>query len=249
MTGTMMATVPTVVDEPMDFTVIAHSPKEMEAAQRSLILWAARKIQMVKNELADAQEQFRLHKEKKWSVDGWRSQILKQERRAEFYRKIKMALEAGYYIVPPFPMDIFAIRTKRSYPERRDSTYPDNHDQLPQVLPAGEGRYVDPKPSRRSYEENQKQRDGTTKAVTHYYAREFQDVDFPFKLAKAEIREATDQAMRLGVFDQMGVLPRVRAPDPIVCGQILYPNTRLWHNNDHKAVTFFVTWWLDTRTL
>ncbi len=39
------ALVETVVDMPMDFTVIATSPKDMESGQRSLILWAARKIQ------------------------------------------------------------------------------------------------------------------------------------------------------------------------------------------------------------
>lgn len=243
------AIVPTILDEPMDFTVIANSLREMEAAQRSLILWAARKIQMVKNEIEAAREQFNLHKQNKWSTDGWRTQILKQERRAEFYRKIKMALEAGYYIVPPFPVDVFAIRTKRASPHQYDGTHSDNHDQLAQVLPAGEGRYVDPKPRRSSYQLDEKQRDGAMKAVTHYYASGYQDVDFPFKLARAEIREATDKAMRLKIFDQFGVLPRVRKPDPIVCGQIIVPNRTAYRFAQRDAITFFVTWWLDTRTL
>lgn len=252
MANELIATIDTVVDLPADFTVIATSPKDMEAGQRSLILWAARKIQMVKNELGELREQFKLAQENKWATAGWRSQILKQERRADFYRKIKAALEAGYYIVPPFPLDIFAIRTNKRLPERRDGTLPDNHNQAAQVLPAGEGRYVDPRPVRWSYEQNEKQRDGTMKAVTHYYAREFQDADFPFKLAKAEIRSATDAAMGLRVFDRMGVLPRTRNPDPIVCGQILVPNQpsyayKPW--NEPKAVNFFVAWWLDTRTL
>jgi hypothetical protein len=34
------AIVKTVNDMPMDFTVVANSPKEMERAQQSLILWA-----------------------------------------------------------------------------------------------------------------------------------------------------------------------------------------------------------------
>lgn len=246
----MSALVPTVVDEPMDFTVIANSPKEMEAAQRSIILWAARKIQMVKNEIEVAREQFKLHQENHWGTAGWRSQIMKHERRAEFYRKIKAALEAGYYIVPPFPIDVFAIRTKRAGPKPLDSTYRDNHDQLPEVLPIGEGRYVAPKPERSNYTVDEKQRDGTTRAIKHYYATEFQDVDFPFKLARAEIRTATDKALQLGVFDTLGVLPRVSAPDPIVCGQILVPNKPLYRSYVHnRAVTFFVTWWLDTKTL
>lgn len=244
------AIVDTVVDLPMDFTVIANSPKDMEAGQRSLILWAARKIQMVKNELVEMREQFKLAQEHKWNTSAWRSQILKTERRAEFYRKIKMALEAGYYIVPPFPVDVFAIRTAKLRPERLDGRNSNDHDQVPQVLSAGEGRYVDRTPERSSYASTDKRADGTRHDVTKYYASDFQDVDFPFKLAKAEIRAATDKALGLKVFDTLGVLPRMRAPDPIVCGQIYYPNVRLWRSyENNKAVNFFVAWWLDTRTL
>lgn len=244
------ALVPTIMDDQSDFTVIATSPAAMETAQRSLILWAARKLQTVKTEIAEALEQYNLAKTHKWSTTAWNTQIRKHEKRAEFYRKIKMALEAGYYIVPPFPIDVFAIRTAKTLPNRMDSTHPNNHDQPAQTLPAGEGRYVDPRPTRRSYEMPEKQRDGTSKAVTHYYAREFQDADFPFKLAKAEIRQATDAAMGLKVFDRIGVLPRTRSPDPVVCGQIFVPNQPSHYSQDSmKAVTFFIAWWLDTKTL
>lgn len=244
------ALVPTILEDMSDFTVIATSPAAMETAQKSLILWAARKIQAVKTEIAEAVEQHGIAKAHKWSTTAWAGQIRKHEKRAEFYRKIKMALEAGYYIVPPFPIDVFAIRTAKAFPKRMDSTHPNNHDQPAQILPAGEGRYVDPRPIRKSYEEPTKQRDGTIKSVTNYYAREFQDADFPFKLAKAEIREATDAAMGLKVFDRIGVLPRTRAPDPVVCGQIFAPNQPGYYSQDSmKSVTFFVAWWLDTKTL
>jgi hypothetical protein len=243
------AIVPSIVDIPMDFTVVANSPKEMETAQKSLILWSARKIQMLKTELAESQEQLRLHIEKKWSTAGWRSQILKQEKRVDFYRKIKMALEAGYYIVPPFPIDIFAIRTKRETPHEYDSTYRDNHNQPAQCLPAGEGRYVDPRPVRDSYTAEVKQKDGSNKVVTRYFATDYKEVDFPFKLARAEIRDLTDKAMNLKIFDRLGVLPRVRKPDPIVCGQIILPNQKLYRWDGGESINFFVAWWLDTKTL
>lgn len=239
----------TIVDEPLDFTVIANSPGEMESAQNSLILWAARKIQMLKTDLAESQEQLRLHVEKKWNTAGWRSQILKQEKRVDFYRKIKMALEAGYYIVPPFELDIFAIRTKRAEPHLYHSTSPDNHNQPAQVLPPGEGRYVDPRPVRESYIEQEAQRDGTKRAVTHYYATEYREADFPFKLARAEIRSLTETAMAMKVFDRLGALPRTRNPDPIICGQIIVPNQPQYRWDGGKAVNFFVAWWMDTRTL
>ena len=244
------AIVDTVNDMPIDFTVVANSPKEMEAAQRSLILWASRKIMAIKTEAQDAIEQLRIAKDKKWSTSAWTRQVSKYESREQFYRKIKAALEAGYYIVPPFPIDIFAIRTKRTHPKPMSSSYRDNHDQDPQILAIGEGRYVDPKPIREHDTDIVSDGKGGTKSVTTYYATEFSDVDFPFKLARSEIRDATNAAMAMGIFDRMGVLPRQRAPDPLVCGQILFPNQPSYYRGDSlKAVTFFVSWWLDTRTL
>jgi len=247
--------VPTVVDEPMDFTVIAKSPAEMKAAQRSLILWAARKIQFQKQEIAEAKEQLRIAKERKWETAAWRKEVTKRENQASYFRKIKAALEAGYYIVPPFPIDILAIRTDRKEPRHMTGENRDNHDQVPSVLPIGEGRYVDPKPTRESYVEVEKRHDYKTnqmmdKQITYYYATGFEDVSFPFKLARAEVKEAAINAMGLKIFDTLGVLPRVRKPDPVVCGQIYVPNKRLWNSYEHnEAVTFFVAWWLDTKLL
>ena len=250
---TIPALMPTVVDEPMDFTVIATNPAAMQEAQRSLILWAARKIQSVKEEIASATEQLELARKNKWSPAAWSREVLKHQKRADYYRKIKMALEAGYYIVPPFPIDIFAIRTKRNWPHHYDSHSPDNHDQPAQLLPAGEGRYVDPKPSRRSFQTQEGvKKDGSQNMVTYFRADDYQPVDFPFKLARSEIREATDAALGLKIFDRLGVLPRQRAPDPIVCGEILLPNQPSYAYSRFgtpKSVLFFVAWWLDTKTL
>lgn len=244
---TLPAMVDTVIEQPMDFTVMATSPAEMEGAQRSLILWCARKIQATKEELAEAKEQLEIARQNKWNTSAWSRQALKHERRGEFYRKIKSALEAGYYIVPPFPLDIFAIRTDRVNPERKDSEYRDNHNQKALSLPEGQGRYVDPKPIRQGYIDKRKKADGTIRDVTMYYAREFASVDFPFKLAKPEVLGATAKAMALKIFDRLGVLPAFRAADPIVCGQILYPDQPRY--GEPKTVTFFVAWWLDTKTL
>lgn len=247
--------VPTVVDEPMDFTVIAKSPAEMAAAQRSLILWAARKIQFQKREIVEAEEQLRIAKERKWDTAAWRKEVTKRENQANYFRKIKAALEAGYYIVPPFPIDLFAIRTDRKKPQHMTSESRDNHDQPAAVLPIGEGRYVDPKPVRESYVEVEKRKDYASgqmvdKQITYYEATAFEDVSFPFKLARAEIKEASIKAMGLKIFDSLGVLPRTRKPDPVICGQIYVPNIKIWKNNEYnKAVTFFVAWWLDTKLL
>lgn len=240
------ATVTTVMDEPMDdFIVYANNPADMVGAQRSMILWAARKIQANKVELAEAQRNLDAAKANKWSPAAWARQVKIITEKADFYRKVKTALEAGYYIVPPFPVDLFAIRTKRATPGGKWQTYKwrDHHEKKAQLLPVGEGRYVSPDPKLEHYASEVKNSQGQMVTKDHWRPSEFKDADFPFKLAKAEIMDATRAAMALKVFDQMGALPTHRAPDPIICGQILMP-----HRNK-QPVTFFVSWWLDTKTL
>jgi hypothetical protein len=245
-----VATVDLTEDMPADFTVIATTPAGMIEAQKSLIVWADRKIESIRVESREAIEQLAIAVQRKWKTDAWRRQVAKYERRIEFYEKIKAALNAGYYIVPPFPIDVFAIRTKRETPKAKDSEYHNNHDQDAQILPVGEGRYVSPVPVTESYADTKTLSDGKTKEITRHFASEFADVDFPFKLARSEIRDATNAAMAMGIFDRIGVLPRTRAPDPLVCGQIIVPNQPSYYSGDSlKCVTFFVAWWLDTKTL
>ena len=48
-------TVPTILDDADDFTVFATNPADMVGAQKSMILWCARKIQATKVDMAEAQ--------------------------------------------------------------------------------------------------------------------------------------------------------------------------------------------------
>jgi len=237
--------VPTILDTSDDFTVFATNPADMVGAQRSMILWCARKIQAVKSELAEAQTNLDAAKANKWSPAAWAKQVKLHLDKIEFYKKIKTALEAGYYIVPPFPVDTFAIRVKDTASPKGNWTDTGWHrfEQSAKMLAAGEGHYVSPIPSREMTTFPKKKTDGTEVQIRHWRPAEFVDADFPFKLAKAEIMEATRAAMALKVFDRMGALPAARAPDPIICGEILLPHRK------GQAVTFFVSWWLDTKTL
>lgn len=239
------AVVETVVETPMDFTVFANNPADMVGAQKSMILWTARKIQAEKAELAEAERNIAAAKANKWSPAAWQRQVNRLNDKIEFYKKVKMALEAGYYIVPPFPVDLFAIRTDKAAPRGKwkHGAWRDNHEQKARVLPAGAGRYVSPDPKLTSITYSETRKDGSKTERTQWRPDEWKAADFPFKLAKAEIMEATRAAMALKVFDQMGALPTHRAPDPIICGQILMPHRK------GQAVTFFVSWWLDTATL
>lgn len=239
------AIIPAILDDADDFTVFANNPADMVGAQKSMILWSARKIQSVKLELAEAQSNLDAAKVHKWSPAAWAKQVKLLTDKVEFYKKIKMALEAGYYIVPPFPVDTFAIKVKSGAKPKGNwtsSTW-SRFTHSAKMLPAGEGQYVSPDPRRVQADFPQKMKDGTERQIRHVKPIEFIAADFPFKLAKAEIMEATRAAMALGIFDRMGALPAARAPDPIICGEILLPHRK------GQAVTFFVSWWLDTKTL
>ncbi len=249
--------VPTIVDEPMDFTVVARNPQEMAGAQRSMILWAARKIQAEKELLADAVTNLDTATKSKWKTAPWRNRMNISAKKIEFYKKIKTALEAGYYIVPPFPIEMFAIRTKRDDPKRQGWTIygnesrPNMRPEVADPLPEGEGQYVSAIPEtgwsgneERKWDEQKKQCVPTGRYT--WWAEKYGAVDFPFKLAKAEVLTAAAQAMALKVFDQIGILPRSTSPvtpDPMILGQILAPHRK------NAPVTFFIAWWLDTRTL
>lgn len=244
--------VPTVADELMDFTVIATSPADMEKGQRSLILWAARKIQAIKSEIAEVEEQLAIAVQHKWGRGGWQNQIRKHKARLEFYKKIKAALEAGYYIVPPFPVEVFAIRRSDNTPTYAGHNVSHRNsitEERAEILPVGEGDYYDPRPKVGTDLENETKKDGSVVPVKKFYADTLKAVDFPFKLAKPEILGKTAEAMALKIFDRLGILPGTRRkPDPIICGQIIIPGQERWFFNP-GVVNFFVAWWLDTSTL
>jgi hypothetical protein len=115
----------------------------------------------------------------------------------EFYKKVKAALEAGYYIVPPFPVDTFAIRVKDNCPPQRQlvGLAGGTGSSRPPMLPAGEGQYVTSSPAAGGAPVSQKENRWFTVQITHYRPIRVPAADFPFKLAKAEIMEATRAAM------------------------------------------------------
>lgn len=229
----------------LDITVFATKPHEMAAAQLAMIDWATSKVAEVRAELSDAQASLEIAVSSGWRIEALERIVNKAARMVTFYEKIKVALEAGYYIVPPFPIDIFTIRTDRKNPNKKLSTSRwERHLQAARMLPVGAGRYVSDSPTvyQRTFPAY-----GTGKNEgerTEYWAEQFRDVAFPFGMAKPQVMEATAAAMAMKVFDQLGVLPGTRKPDPIICGQILKPG-----NYRPTPVTFFVAWWLDTKTL
>lgn len=232
-----------------DVIAIARTPAEMEQAQNDLVVWAKGKLEAVRAELNEAQESLKIAQRSKWSTSRWQRVVGRARARMIFYTKVKRALEAGYYIVPPFPVDVFAVRTDRNNPSGTlvssyKWTSTEALNQKPRRLPEGEGEYVAAEPE--VWMRDLSHTDAKGKEISRYqhYAKEFREVDFPFTFAKPQLLERVSQAMKEKIFDQFGVLPKYqRKGDPIVVGQILHPMP----NRD--PVTFFVGWWLDTKDL
>jgi len=238
----------TVVDAKTDADLSALTPVEMLQCQTTLIEWCKRKIAVTcteRDELEGAYKHAVAHK--------WKSGTLKRHwelaaKRVEYYKKMLTALEAGYYIVPNFPVTLFAIRTDRKKPARiiRTESYVPNLSQDARTLPVGKGEYKNPVPTLRQSEQFKDQHGRT---VRNYWADKWDELEFPANMAKLHIMEATTKAMQLKVFDELGMLPadRQRHPDPILVGHIIDP--RPVGYGPPKYITFMIAWHLDTRTL
>jgi hypothetical protein len=236
-------------DEPADpeenLALIALTPGDMPEQQRKLSAWCERKIALVERELgtwAALQEEAIQGGFKHASYTAGCNRTAK---RIDYYKKIKAAVDAGYLIVPNMPTVTFAVRVKRAKPPRHEtgSEWSAAHAAA-ELLPAGEGRYVDEK----NYTESETLPDTNYKGEpiekVRFFATAFdEDVDFPLQGVMPEVLRATSRAMALRLFDQLGVVQNSGGRDPIVVGQLLDPR------GNRRLTTFFVAWWLNTATL
>lgn len=226
-----------------DVTLYATDPREMAQAQHGMVAWCQKKIDEATRQRDDFENNMQRVADAGWPREAakWRRQVIKAQRRFEFYEKLKVALEAGYLIVPPLPFQAFAIRTKRASPKWQSLGQHSDHEQRAEPLKAGAGHYENPFPQVNLHTDRSKDAQGKEVVEKWTSPGAFKPIDFPFALAKPEILNATTKAMALKVFDALGVLPRYRAPDPIVVGEIISPTGNRVH--------FFVAWWLDPEKL
>jgi len=240
--------------QPTETTVhlVARNPNEMALAKTSLEMWLKNKIKQSDDEaseLFDATEHARIHK---WKHETLAKHANLARRRAQFYEKALKAVEAGYTLVPNFPVDVFAVRVKRATPlhDQETSTYSKANaiskasDIAPAVLPIGEGQYVSPTPMGRTGDFIDK---STGKDVKTYFftTTDYTDVVFPMEAARVEVMSATSEAMAMRVFDSIGISPQSRKGDPLIIGTILGPK----HGYQQKEISFLIAWHLDLRTL
>jgi hypothetical protein len=240
-----------VADVADDLHLIARSPAEMATAQKSLAVWCDAKIAILQkdaDELGQGAEIARKHK--------WRAGVLEKHhvvavKRIEFYEKVKAAVEAGYCVIPNFPVEVFAIRTCLAKPRpKKDRNIFDNKRQSSESPPLGEGEHQDPLPiihERRLPDKLDSA--GNPKVVHEYFARAFEEeIDFPLSVARPEIMSATVEAMALRCFDELGVLPgrKAKRGDPLVVGIIRDHSKRYY---DDQSVSFLIAWYVDTRAI
>ena len=248
-------------EEVKDLVVVATNPGEMQEAQSALIDWASRKLASLATELGDYKTGLEKARKNRWNAGVLTRAVQRVEKEINFYEKVHEALKEGYCIIPNMPMDVFAIRTTKKRPKKNETTRWDVDDQKTSSPPIGEGRYVDPEatvlrrilPAAEGQVSGQEQR----------WAEKFQEVDFPFVMAKPRVLDQTEKALTLKIFDELGILPgrpgrRPTMPskmnhsmnnehsDPMVIGRI---SMKTGPYNRRKEISFLVSWFVDTRDL
>ncbi|MDP2735632.1 MAG: hypothetical protein Q8P12_05500 [bacterium] len=211
--------------------LVALSAGDLPGAQAKTIEWVQRKIESLETHKQECVGNYEEARKAKWKSASWQAQITKTKASITYYEKIRIALEAGYQIIPNFPVSAFAIRVgedetaRIKWSENRWSVFTDT----PSLLESGEGKYV-------SDRLPQYQTQGEDKAK--FYSGDYQDVDFPVKLVRPVVLEATRRAMERRVFDQFAAVVNSTKGDPIVVGQV-------FDRYRNRTATFFISWWLD----
>lgn len=230
-----------------DLTLVALTPADLAPAQASLVAWCDRKIAAMEAERADLAANLELATAHGWKHASVVATLNRTHKRVLYYQKMKAAVEAGYLIVPNFPIDVFAVRVQRAkQPEQSDSYEYNRAYQTarPELLPAGAGRYVDERLQITDNSHERRLADGKTEHVSRFTSGDYDDIDFPVTLVKPAVLQATQRAMALKVFDEMGTVENSsRRGDPIVVGRLIDPRSH------GRCTTFFVAWWLDTASL
>lgn len=242
-------------EPPLEMVVVAHNPQEMKVAQQKLVEWSSGKVASLKKDKEELEENLAIAKKNKWRTNTLIRHVGLAQKNLEYYEKIHAALEAGYVIVPNFPVDVFAIRTTRKNPkENFRSTKsawggpPSISDQASNRPPVGEGRYVNSQAVEKT-STNVVEHKPNEKPVYQMarWAEKFGEVDFPFSLAKPRILESTAKAMAHRIFDDLGILParqRAAGGDPMVIGRIIHKR-----GYNETIVSFMVAWFIDTKDL
>ena len=90
---------------------MATTPAMMQTAQKHMVEWCNVRLEREKIEITDLELTISAAQYAGLKVGAWRRRLAMSRAKMVFYRKTRAALVEGYYIVPPFPVQTFAIRT------------------------------------------------------------------------------------------------------------------------------------------
>lgn len=228
-----------------NFSFVATTPAQMELAQHNMTIWCDQRIETEKLEIAELERTIAEVQNAGLKDGAWKRRLALSRAKIMFYRKVKGALLQGYYIVPPFPVQLFAIRTNQRWPRSGyTTTYAHGSDftQKARKLEEGKGEWQNPFPIKKVFDEYS-MKDGKEVVKKRWSPGEWDSLDFPFKMVKPEVIAAVGKALQKKLFDALGVLPQYRSPDPIVVGQLFPPH------RPNDPLTFFVAWWMDPKDL
>lgn len=255
-----MSTALAIPASAMSSHLVALTPSDVTLAQQQLRGWCVQKIIALGRDLSEHRQNLRHARAHKWPVKAWQSLERKAKAQMVYYAKIKKAVEAGFLVIPNFPIETIAVRVREgSKPKQLTAHYDSsvNKVQPTALLPSGHGVYVDEITSTQYHQNwNKKLNDG--KGGWEDYRRTGSyntEVDFPVAIIKPVILEATTRAMALRIFDRIGLANHgggtqsraMRKSDPIIIGQIINPKSKGRWNE--QTVSFFIAWWLDMEAL
>lgn len=247
-----------VIQKGDNLEVTAQTPDEMKSSNIALIKWCDNKIRSLRVDLIELEASWKAAEQRKWKFTVLKRHAELCKRRIIFYGKVRSALKAGFYIVPNFPVTVFAIRTNKKRPLRLLTTTETNFnpspdkDQQTTSLEQGIGIYVSPLP--KVLVQNVgivTKTDGRTFKKWNTWAEDWNDVEFPVCMAKPQIMEAVGRSMEIKLFDDFGVLSnasigRRGCGDPIIVGRLCDPRSTTYNK---RFISFIIAWFLDTGTL
>lgn len=270
-TDSVEATVPAVIDPAVvvaqeapgstirpsgvqDFMFFATTPEEMQGYQAWLRGWFSAKAEHTRIELVSAREELTNARTHKWRLTPFQKMVRDLEAAVDFYDKAEQAVIEGYIIMPNLPdwtLTTVAVRiAENQFPAdiyQKTSQYETGGGIggrviEPDILPVGEGEYVDPSipvKSQTIFETDSSGKQERKKLWTDTGI--FGKVSLPVKFMKPQVLSATQTAMAKKIFDQVDVLPARKKQDPIVIGSIFGPKG--------KRLCCIISWFIDTRDL
>lgn len=248
--STEMATTPAAPLQPStggDLIAFARSQEELHQSQDQLIAWSANKLTESRQHFDHMTANLEQAKTYQWALRGFQDAVRVARKQMEFYEKLHAAFAAGHCVVPDFPIDVFAVRTRRLTPERQEYTNTsewndrvDRH-QHGEALPVGVGEYVSDEAIVMRKTIQGKDKEGNPVTGYKRWAEEFKEVDFPIKTAAITVLDATGKAMAMRLFDEIGILPERKKPksDPMIIGRIQFKD-----GQKERTVSFVIAWFL-----